>query len=125
MRTIDVSFPEFRDPTFNTAQEAIAETARRSRGPLSLAVRGQRITDVLWNATDFYARLEGQSGGLRIYQEGESLAVELTEETPEELLTAPNWADQEVIVLDYESGTKVEWDRAKLAAKLRGKSSTH
>jgi hypothetical protein len=122
IKTINVTVPGFRDPTFKTAQEAIAETARRSRGPVSVAVRGQRITDVLWNGTQFFACLEGQSGGLRIQLQGDVLAVDMPDEIPDELRAAPSGEDQEVVLLHRESGIKTEWDRATLAAKLKGKT---
>ena len=122
IKTINVALPEFRDPTFKTPQEAIAETARRSKGPVSVAVRGRRITDILRNGTQFLACLEGHSGGLRIQLQGDVFAVDIPDEIPDELRSAPSDEDQEVVLLQYESGIKAEWDRATLAAKLKGKT---
>jgi hypothetical protein len=42
MRTINVLLPEFREPTFKTAEEAIADGDRRSRSALALKVRGTK-----------------------------------------------------------------------------------
>src|ERR1700734_2898570 len=84
MKTIDVLFPKFREPTFRTAEEAIADGARRSRSELGLQVRNQKIAEVRWSATEFFALLEGQPGGLRIRRQDDVLAAELTQDIPDD-----------------------------------------
>jgi hypothetical protein len=123
MRTINVLLPEFREPTFRTAEEAIADGDRRSRSEVALKIRGHKIADVRWNASEFFAILDGQPGGFRIRRQEDVLAAELTQEVPASLLAAPTAHDREVIVLHYtKSGREVEWNRAELAASLKGKT---
>jgi hypothetical protein len=123
MKTINVLLPEFLEPTFKTAEEAIADGDRRSRSEVALKIRGHNIADVRWNATEFFALLDGQPGGFRIRRREDVVVAELTQEVPASLLAAPTAQDREVVVLHYaKSGREVEWNRAELAASLKGKT---
>src|ERR1700731_3201030 len=62
MRVIEVRVPELREPQFDNLDRAVSHARHSSSSPLSLKVRGTRVSDVSWMANELVLTLANADG---------------------------------------------------------------
>jgi len=122
MKTINVVMPPFREPTFGSPEEAIADGRRRDNNAVSNTLRGLRVQAVSWSDTDFIVRFHDAALGLRLWCDDLDLGAEIIKNADDSAIR--NTADDELadVLLRFPKSGESVWKRREIADLLLGKT---